>query len=231
MFCLKTERNIFDFMKPRKPITTTKIKCKPHVKAYLEVNFGVPVMIPEDHPLSTLVNSQLTKENPRFNKTIVYEEFTEIGITKETFRFDGHTINENSTQNFNTAVEKFMKLILRTNIDSLLIAQTSQADWEEKCNDLLDRMRSAGTSVISVTEINDLKKDLQNYRLSIKKAIEIACKNHLKIDMEVIGYETVKKDYYRYRQRKFLRQTSPANETKFLRQMSLALNFNQNGNS
>lgn len=218
-------------MTPRTPITTTKIKSKPHVKAFLETNFGIPVMIPEDHPLSTLVRSQLTKENPRFNKTIVYDDFVELGITKETFRFDGYTINENSTQNFNTAVEKFMKLILRTNIDSLLIAQAAQDNWEEKCNDILQLMKTAGASVISVTEITALKKDLQKYRLNIKNAIEIACKTHLKIDIEVIGYETVKKDYYRYRQRKVLRQTSPTKETKFLRQMSLALNFNQNGNT
>ena len=202
-------------------MTTVSVKSKTVIKAFLESNFGTPVMIPEDHPLSTLINSQLTKENPRYNRHDDYADIVEIGITKETFRFDGFHINEANTQTFNRTVDKYMKNKLRDSIDALLIAQDEQTNWKEKCFDLLDKAKEFETiNAKTSSAIRAMKRELEEHSINIKKAIEMACKLFLKMEVDLLGYEAVKKDYYRYRKKKSLRQMSSTTEGKLLRQMS-----------
>jgi hypothetical protein len=186
----------------RSNFVTVKINCTPVVKNFLENNFGIPVTIPEDHVLYKLACAQLVKKNTRANNHAQYAEAIELGINHWNFIKDGFDITEQNTRLFNTAVDNYIKLFCRSNIDSMLISQTKQEKWKEKVYELLETIKGSGSRENRIT-INKLKAEIEQHEINIKKAIEVVVCNYLKMDMGILNYEAVKKDYYRYRQKNF----------------------------
>lgn len=191
-------------MPKKQPFTTVKIQCTPLLKMYLENNFGTPVNIPDDHVLKKLATSQLVKQNIRPNGGSVkgetlkgYTEVIELAIHANNFLFDGFNITESNTRRFNEAVNNYIKDLYLSNLDSLLIAQEKQTDWKRRFENLMLEVKNI--SKPSAKRISELKRELEENELNIKKAIEIVIYDILHVDIDVLATETVRKAYYRYR--------------------------------
>jgi hypothetical protein len=179
---------------------TVKVKCKPLVKAYLESNFGNPVTIPDEHIIYKIATSQLFKVNSRpTDSCIDYPDDIYINISEKNFNYDGFNINAVNTRTFNTAVDNYIKNLTRTNLDSLLALQEQQTNWKKKYLDLIQLINKEAANKDLIVRIRDIKKELNGHEFSIKTAISKVIIDTLKLNFEVISYETVKKDYYRYR--------------------------------
>lgn len=189
---------------------TLQINCKPIVKCFLENNFGTPVAIPENHVLQKLACAQLFKKNARLNRVENYPTLIDLAISKENFRYDGFNLNTANTQNFNNAVDSFIKIQCRSNLDALLISQDKQIEWKERFFELLNFTKKQDAVPEDVRkQIRRLKNEIEEHEINIKTAIETVVFDFLKLDFDAMAYETVKKDYYRYRLKKFNRQMSP----------------------
>ncbi len=184
------------------------IPCKKVVKAYLEANFGTPVNIPEDHILHKLACSNLDKKNSRpVSGGIVskYHEAIELSLRYNQFRYDGFNMDGNARR-FNDAVDSYIKTLCRTNLDSLLIAQDKQREWKKRFNEMLRLFKGEKEAR---KYVRTMREELEHNELSIKAAIETVIYDVLKLDTDVLAYDTVKKDYYRYRNKKVFTLMSP----------------------
>lgn len=179
--------------------TTVDIKCKPLVKLFLENNFGNPVTIPDEHVLNKLTSSQLVKKNSRYNDTGEYTETIKFNLDHNKFRYDGFFITETNIRKFNASVNNYIKVICRSNLDALLISDAKQKNWKMKFLQLLEHISSENINNQIKADIKQFKKELDQHELNIKQCIEIVVTQFLKLDLDVLPYETVKKDYYRYR--------------------------------
>ena len=189
---------------------TVKIYCKPVVKSYLEKNFGNPVTIPDEHILNKLACAQLFKGNTRPNFFKEYTESIELNICERNFDYDGFNINDMNTRNFNTGVTHFIKVLCETNLDSLLLLHDKQLNWKSSFLDLINMNVKSIKSLPEVTKLKkELEKELGDHQFTIKKAIKHVVCDCLKLDFETLKYDTVKKNYYRYRLKKFHTQKSP----------------------
>lgn len=189
-------------MKKLAMFTTVKISCKPLVKAFLENNFGNPVVIPDDHILNRVATAQLNKDNYRNNQFTPYENCIELAISNNNFRYDGFSINEMNTQRFNSAVDNYIKTFYRSNLDSLLISQEKQTKWKERFLELTQLFKNTSHKSAELQkELKKMHSELEEHEINIKEAIEIVL-TRLKLTFEDLAYETIKKDYYRYRMRK-----------------------------
>ena len=193
----------------KKKFLTVAIRCTPLVKAYLENNFGNPVSVPDEHILNKLACSQLFKGNIRSNVYKKYPEIVSFNISEKNFKFDGFNINEANTHNFNNAVSHFIKVLYRSNLDSLLLLYDKQIDWKKKYMDLVDITIKPPKNSQEVTKIKvSLKEALKDHEFTIKKSIEHVVTTCLRLNFDILPYETIKKDYYRYREKKFSTQMS-----------------------
>lgn len=184
--------------------SSVKIKCNPLVKTFLENNFGSPINIPDRHILKKHACSQLFKHNPRplggsgFSKD--YTEVIDLNLTYNNFRYDGYEINDINTRNFNEAVKSYIKDLSRTNLDSLMISAAKQENWKEKFLNLVQIIKGPGKASSEMAEtIRTLKRELDEHEINIKQAIDYVIIKTLKLNYDIISYEQVKKDYYRYR--------------------------------
>lgn len=187
--------------------TSVQIPCKKVVKAYLENNFGSPVTIPEDHILHKLACSNLDKVNSRPARGVVsrYSDFIQLSIRYNQFRYDGFKMDGNARR-FNDAVDSYIKALCRTNLDSLLIAQERQKEWKRRYRELLKIFKG---DLEARKYVRVLKEELEQNEISIKAAIETVIYDVLKLDTDILAYDTVKKDYYRYRTKKVFTLMSP----------------------
>jgi len=185
------------------PFLKITIKCKPIVKAFLENNFGKQVFIPEEHVLNKVLCSQLFKNNTRQDiTTIEYPDQVEISITESNFIYDGFNINKVNTRTFNCAVESYIRSLTRTNLDSLLLLQEKQKNWKDSYKSLVrDGIEVTNNKKLAAL-IRKLEKEVSAHELNIKTAIHTVVTDTLKLDFNTVNYETVKKDYYRYRLKK-----------------------------
>lgn len=187
--------------KPRKAtsthFTTLMMKSNALVKTFLENNFGTPALIPDRHIIMKHFAAQLDKNNCRPDDYLKYTEEVEVVLNVRNFIYDGFNISEQNTQNFISAVESYIRDLWRSNIDSLLMMQEKQRDWKKKYLELLHEV--TGDQAVIAQKMKQVKKDLEEHEINIKKAIEHVVFTTLKLNFEVLAYETVKKDYYRYR--------------------------------
>ena len=189
---------------------TVLIQSKPLVKSFLENNFGKPVSIPENHILQKLDCAQLMKNNTRHRPYKEYKEDEELSILKTKYRFDGFLINEANTQNFNNAVDNYIKNLCRSNLDALLISQEKHTEWRSRFFHLADYVKRLEQCPEDVKkQIRKIKREIEAHEMNIKTAIETVVFDFLKLDPDVLSYDTVMKDYYRYRIKKFSHQMSP----------------------
>jgi hypothetical protein len=189
--------------KTNTPFMTVKFQGKPLVKCFLERNFGTPVTIPDNHILYKSAIALLTKENPRVNRFDGYSNLIELNILKENYRFDGFSISSSNEQVFNTTVENYIRDIIHTNLDSLLISQEKQKNWKEKFSSLLAKVKDISkTEKATLAQITEMKRELEEHELNIKESIVYVVEEILGLDIDMIDYDTVRKNYYRYRKRK-----------------------------
>jgi hypothetical protein len=189
--------------------TTVVIQCKPLVRNYLENNFGRPVHIPEQHILKKLACAQLFKQNTRNVRVPEYTESLDLIIGYRNFKFDGYNMNPANIQNFNNAVDNFIKNQYRSNLDALLISQECQTNWKKRFEDLLRfTKQNTAHNDEAVKKIRQLRNELEEHEISIQKAIETVVYDFLHLDFDVLPFETIKKDYFRYRRKKIGTQMS-----------------------
>lgn len=182
---------------------TMKIESKNLVKTFLENNFGNPVKIPEDHLLYDLLVTNLRKLNPRKNRTVDYGDFVTIAISKENYRFDGYEMNKANTQRFNRIVDKFIRQLAHTHLDAALKAQLKQVNWKQKCMEMLARTKSIQKPDRDIAATaRMLRREIEEHELNIKQEIDYVIIYVLKLNHDVLSYETLKKGYYRYRKAK-----------------------------
>lgn len=184
--------------------STVKIKCKPLVKTFLANNFGTPVAIPERHILYRYAYSQLFKHNtkPFTDDQGELKQYTEeimLSISFNSFRYSGFQINEKNTQFFNDSVNQYMRDLWRTNLDSLMISQEKQTAWKEKFLDLVALAKGIKANSNTAELIRTLKQELSEHEITIKKAIDHVIVDTLNLSPDDLDYETIKRDYHRYR--------------------------------
>lgn len=190
------------------PITSIEVKCTPVVKNFIEGNFSPPVVLKKDEPLYQQLRQQFLKNVPSDQAFIDKVDFV---ICAKNFAFDGYSISKMNVRIINNATERYIKDILHTAIDAQLINKDLQENWKEKYLSILpgiykDKLNRSG---MASKKIKELKKELQDFEITIKEAINTAITKFLKISPDNMPYETVKKDYYRYRLKKFNPEMSP----------------------
>lgn len=204
-------------MKQKTHFTTVKIKCKPVVKAYLENNFGTSpstpspstgseagssvtgakvVTIPENHFLMKHALAQLSKTNSRCDYFRDFTEEIELTIGSKQFEKDGFCINQANTTNFNNSVIDYMKSLARTSIDTALVGREKYNNWRERLFKLVAILQGKGG--LTVREARELRREADEHKVELQDAIYYAIEHVLKVDIDVLSYENVKKDYYRY---------------------------------
>lgn len=211
--------------------SSVKIKCNPLVKTFLENNFGSPINIPDRHILQKHACSQLFKSNPRplggygFTKK-EYTEVIDLNISYNNFRYDGYEISDINTRNFNEAVRSYIKDLSRTNLDSLMISAAKQENWKEKFLNLVQTIKGPGKASSEMAEtIRTLKRELDEHEINIKQAIDYVIIKTLKLNYDIISYEMVKKDYYRYRNPEQYEKEKEKKYKKVETQLSSELNL------
>lgn len=180
-----------------------KINCKPLVKTYLERNYGDPVTIPSDTLLYKFACAQLFKENTRLNRHKDYSQHTNFTICRETFRYDGYDINDMNTKTFNTGVLSYIRDSWRNSLDGHLSALNRHIDWKRKYFELVDfGLKIPNGPQDLAKELRRLRREVEAFEMDIKSAIETVVFDTLGLDFDCLPYETVKKDWYRYRLKK-----------------------------
>lgn len=197
--------------KSHEPFIVIDINCNPIVKAYLENNFGNPVDLPVKHVLYKLTTALLVKNNTRTNNVAEYSSTVKICVLKKVFAHDGFNISDVGVRNFTTGVENFIKQALRHHVDTMMMMENNTRYRLSQYKDLLQELEAETIHRTSDVKqrIKSLRHDIECHEVDIKKAINTTISDFLKLDQTVLPYETAKKDYYRYRLKKFSTQMSP----------------------
>lgn len=187
--------------KTQNPFLTIQINCNPMVKMFLENNFGNPAKFESKHILNKLTTNLLCRNNTRFNNVKSYPETCELQIIPSVFIRDGYFISDAGVRDFNMGVENFIKQSLRNHVDTLLISKLENQNWKKKYIELVDYLQKEDVARPDdiKKQIKELRANLEQHEIDIKEALIFTTTTFLKLDLNVLPYETSKKDYYRYR--------------------------------
>ena len=197
----------------KKSFITVDLNTKPHIAHFLKVNYGSPCTIPAGNFISKYLNSLLEKSdtnderNYKFNATPI-----KIKITKTILFRNGHKLTATAEHNFTVAVNNYIKTQIRTIAESIFNTQCVNDDWMNKYIELqkehkqllkiLSSRMSASTTIKNKTFEASLNKRITEFnskKILMQDALKIAAYQRLGFNETVLPFETIKKDYYRYK--------------------------------
>lgn len=190
-----------------------KIKVKPYIKQYLEINFGAPCKFPSGHFISEYLNVLLTRPT-KVENYACKDETAEviISLPEVTFRRYGFGLTKTNRRNFNLAIENYIKSQIRAIAESVLCMASINEDWRQKYMELEKEHKellNLSQLPISAETIKKIKRyesiitkrleEHKKHTIKEKKALYYAAYEVLQIDENLMPFEMIKKDFYRYR--------------------------------
>lgn len=197
----------------QKVFTTVKIKTKPHIKHYLEYNFGNPCKFPSGHFLSKYLNILLGRPIKHENhKCECEKETVTICLTEESFKRYGYGLTLTNRRDFNLVIDNFIKSQIRAITDNILLNNSINEDWMKK----YDHLKKENKQLLLLSKdslnaetlknfkkfepkINKRIKEHHQNRIKEKSALMQAAYNCLGFDESIMSFDAIQKDYYRYK--------------------------------
>lgn len=204
--------SIFGIME-RKIFTTVKIKTKPHIKHYLETQFGSPCNIPSGHFVSEYLNVLLSRPVKFDNcKTVPEKETITIIINEKSFKRYGYGLTQTNRRNFNLVIDNFIKSLIRSITENILYNNSINEDWKKN----YETLKKEHKQLLVLSELPTSSETLKNYRkfenvinkrlkehkqnrIKEKNALMQAAYVCLGFDETMISLDALLKDFYRYR--------------------------------
>ncbi len=195
-----------------KEFSTVKIKTKPHIKCFLEYQFGTPCKIPSGHFVNEHLNILLSKTNKDDNcKTAPEAETVIICINEKTFRRYGYGLTITNRRNFNLVIDNFIKSQIYLLTENILNNNHRNEDWKKKYialkkeNDNLILLSKMPVNANTLKEykkvniqINKRLREHKKHRIKEKTAL-LEASESLGLNINMISMDALLKGYYRYR--------------------------------
>jgi hypothetical protein len=193
--------------------TSVKIKTKPHIKHFLESQFGVPCKIPSGHFISEYLNVLLSRPVKFDNHRCEPEKETvTICLTAETFKRYGFGLTQTNRRNFNLVVDNFIKSLIRSLTENILYNNAINEDWKNK----FEKLSKENKKLIHLAELPTSKETLKQFRkyeTIINKRLKEHHQNRIKeknalmqaayiclgFDETMMSLDALLKDFYRYK--------------------------------
>lgn len=199
-----------------KEFIQVKIKTRPHIKHYLEYHFGSPCKIPSGHfineYLNVLLSRPLKDENHTISKDTGNMETVIISINKPSFKVYGYGLTKTNRRNFDLVINNFIRTQIRETATSILFNNAINTDWKKKFEELKKENKQLIALAKETLSSETIKKSRQlelliNKRLDEhnkhcikeKEALKQAAYDVLGFNEEILPFESIKKDYYRYK--------------------------------
>lgn len=197
----------------QKVFTTVKIKTKPHIKHFLESQFGSPCKIPSGHFVSEYLNVLLSRPMKDDNcKTVSEKETVTIIINEKSFKRYGYGLTQTNRRNFNLVIDNFIKSLIRAITENILYNNSINEDWKKQ----FETLKKENKKLIHLAELPNSKETLQQYRkyeTNINKRLKEHQQNRIKeknalmqaayvclgFDETMMSLDALLKDFYRYR--------------------------------
>lgn len=191
------------------------IKVKPHVKFYLENNYGNPVRLERGSFISKYLVALLSRPYKRDNdRHACYPEQVNVIINEDHFRRFGFGLTRTAVKDFNLAIEHHIKSLIRGIADNILLSSEINENWEERYRQLKKEhsaLLKVHHSELNSKKIKELKKfevllnqrlaDSEKHKVKVIDALQMAAYVCLGFDEQILPLETIRKDYYRYKLR------------------------------
>lgn len=196
-----------------KEFVQIKIKTKPHIKHYLEHHFGSPCKIPSGHFISEYLNVLLSRPIKDENHMCTDDpETVFISINKTNFKGYGFGLTKTNRRNFNLVINNFIRSQIRDIANNILLNNAINTDWKKKYEELkkenkqLIALRKEAFNSDTLkkykkveTLINKRLDEHHKHRIEEKEALMQAAYDVLGFNEEILSFESIKKDFYRYK--------------------------------
>lgn len=197
-----------------KVFTTVKIKTNPHIKHYLEYNFGSPCKLPSGHFLSEHLNILLSRpiKFDNHNQIKLESETVVICLTEENLKRYGYGLTQTNRRNFNLVIDNFIKSQIRAIAENILMNNAINEDWKRKYEQLKKENKqllllskdSLNTDTLKnfkkfEPKINKRLKEYHKNRIKVKSALMQAAYDCLGFDESIMSLDAIQKDFYRYK--------------------------------
>lgn len=196
-----------------KEFVQVKIKTKPHIKHYLEYHFGSPCKFPSGHFIGEYLNMLLSRPVKDENHLIGNDpETVIISINKTNFKSFGYGLTKTNRRNFNLVIDNFIRTQIRNIAENLLLNDSINTNWKKMCEELKKENKQlillSKESLTSETlkkykkvetKINKRLDEHHKYRIKQNEALQQAAYNVLGFSEDILSFESIKKDFYRYK--------------------------------
>ncbi len=198
-----------------KTFTTVKVKTKPYVKHYLQHHFGDPVKLPAGNFINKLLSYLLQKPVKHDNQACkTYTTTCEISLSEATFKRFGFGLTKTCTKDFNVAIENYIRSQIRSIAEGIYNNNTGTLEWKVKylqLEKLHTKLLTINANNLTSDKVKELKKlhaklnarvkTTRKDKIDMEDALMIAAYDILGFDEQILPYETIKKDFYRYKTR------------------------------
>jgi hypothetical protein len=196
-----------------KEFVQIKIKTKPHIKYYLENHFGNPCKIPSGHFIGEYLNILLSRPVKTENHKCVDEpETVVISINKTDFHGYGYGLTITNRRNFNLVINNFIRTQIRDIANNILLNNAINTDWKKKYEELKKENKQLVNLSKEALTTDTLKKykkvetlinkrldEHHKHRIEEKEALMQAVYDVLGFSEDILSFESIKKDFYRYK--------------------------------
>jgi hypothetical protein len=193
--------------------TEIDIKVRPHIKHYLNYHYGSPCKFNSGNFVYEFI--RLALKNPKKrneHRNCNLTDTVRILISEDDLKRYGCVITNTSAQNLNDSIDNFIRMQIRTLTDLILQTSETNEDWRKRYLELKKEHREL-LELTSIPKdetfakrlrkfevnINKRVKEFERYNFNVKDALMQAAYNKLGFDEQILPFETIKKDYYRYK--------------------------------
>jgi len=193
--------------------TTIKIYTKPYIKHYLETSFGKPTKIPPSNFMGKYLSVLLSRPMKEDNlKCSVYQECIQVTLNITGFKRYGYGLTKTNNKNFNIAIEDHIRTQIRAIAQSIYDNNCSSENWKKAFDKLskeykallklnIDKLTLEQSKKLKALQkkINDRYEIITKSKITFNDALMIAAYDCMGFDEQSLPFETIRKDFYRYK--------------------------------
>ncbi len=199
----------------KKHFTEIEIFTKTHIAHYLVHHFGKPCAIPSGNFISEFLRVNLSKPIKRNDSRInALNTPVLILLSQDDINRYGYDLTKTAELNFSNSVDNYIRSQIRSIAENILNNNTINEDWKRRYLELHKEHKALLLHIKDNLSENTVKKnrafeiklnkrvsEYEQYKVKLNDALMMSAYDCLGFNEQILPFETIRKDFYRYKKR------------------------------
>lgn len=199
----------------KKHFTEIQIFTKPHIAHYLIHHFGKPCAIPSGNFITEFLRVNLSKPLKRNDSRInALNTPVLILLSQDDINRYGYDLTKTAELNFSNSVDNYIRSQIRSIAENILNNNSINEDWKRRYLELHKEHKALIQLIKENLSEKTLKKnrafdiklnkrvsEYEQYKVKLNDALMMAAYDCLGFNEQILPFETIRKDFYRYKKR------------------------------